>query len=40
MAAVYRQNIISDDRLIAVTEHVRSWLWPKRKRVTMRSRGG
>jgi len=30
MAAVYRQNQISDERLLAVTEHVRKWLWPDR----------
>lgn len=28
MSAVYRQSI-ADDRLIAVSEFVRSWLWPK-----------
>jgi integrase len=27
MAAIYRQNIISDDRLRAVTDHVRGWLF-------------
>lgn len=31
MAGVYRQNQISDERLRAVTDHVREWLWPKRK---------
>ena len=32
MAAVYRERI-GDDRLRAVTDHVRRWLWPaKRKR--------
>lgn len=30
MAAVYRQSI-TDDRLLAVTNHVRAWLWPNRK---------
>ena len=28
MASVYREEI-SDDRLKAVTDHVRNWLWPK-----------
>lgn len=31
MSAVYRQSI-ADDRLQAVTDHVRSWLWPKKKK--------
>ena len=30
MASVYRQTI-SDERLIAVTDHVRKWLWPELK---------
>ena len=28
MGAVYRERI-SDDRLKAVAEHIRKWLWPK-----------
>ncbi len=28
MSAVYRERI-DDDRLKAVTDHVRAWLWPK-----------
>jgi integrase len=31
MSAVYRQRI-TDDRLLAVTEHVRKWLFPKSKK--------
>jgi integrase len=31
MAAVYRQGVISDDRLRAVTEHVRAWLFGVKK---------
>jgi integrase len=31
MAAVYRERI-DDDRLVAVTEHVRAWLWPPMQR--------
>jgi integrase len=27
MAAIYRQNVISDERLRAVTDHVRGWLF-------------
>ena len=30
MASVYRERI-SDERLKAVAEHVRKWLWPKRQ---------
>jgi integrase len=30
MAAVYRE-VIEDDRLQAVTDHIRAWLWPNRK---------
>lgn len=28
MAAVYRQGVISDERLQAVVNNVRAWLWP------------
>jgi hypothetical protein len=31
MAAHYREGI-SDERLVAVTNHVRSWLFPNKKR--------
>jgi integrase len=32
MAAAYREGMIDDDRLKAVSDHVRTWLFPKRKR--------
>ena len=28
MAAIYRQGVVSDDRLRDVVDHVRRWLWP------------
>ena len=39
MASVYRERI-SDERLRAVTDHVRAWLWPPAKKATRKKRSG
>jgi integrase len=38
MASVYRERI-SDDRLRAVVEHVRAWLWPPEEKAGKKARG-